>query len=61
MFEEKIARVIDQKIDDYHQKFMSPTPATIKRWKRQEARKLSNKNQLPLPLIFTDEPQIQGE
>ena len=54
--EDLIDTAIQRKIDDYHQRFLSPSPATIKRWRRQEARRLDRKNQLPLPLIFSDEP-----
>ncbi len=61
--EELIDKAIERKIDDACQavtdttkRFLSPSAATIKRWRRQEARRLDRKNQLPLPLIFSDEP-----
>lgn len=50
-----IDKAIERKIDDYHRRFFTPSPATIARWKRQEARRLDRKNQLPLPLEFPDE------
>ena len=55
--EEQITRAIERKIDEYHQRFLSPSAATVKRWRRQEARKLDRKNQLSLPLVFPDDPR----
>jgi hypothetical protein len=54
--DEQITRAIERRIDDYHHKFLSPSPATITKWRRQEARKLDRKNQLSLPLVFPDDP-----
>ena len=58
LIDKAIERKIDvlSRSDRHHQRFLSPSPATIKRWRRQEARRLYRKNQLPLPLIFSDEP-----
>ena len=53
--QELIDKAIKRKIDDYHQRFLSPSAATIKRWRRQEARRLDRKNQLSLPLVFPDD------
>ena len=51
-----IERIVNRKIDEYHTKFLSPTPATIKRWRREEALKMAGKDQLALPFVFPDEP-----
>lgn len=50
--EEQITKAIEQRIDDYHKKFMTPSAATIAKWRRQEARKLNRKNQLFLSLVL---------
>ena len=46
---------IEKRIEDYTRRFFSPSPATVRKWTRQIKRDLDNKNQLPLPLNFTEE------
>jgi hypothetical protein len=57
--QEAVDRAVERKIDEYRQRFFAPTPVTIARWRRQEARRLNAKNQLPLPLHFPDDPPDQ--
>ena len=54
--QEAVDRAVERKIDEYRRKFFTPTPATIARWRRREANRLDAKNQLPLPLRFSEEP-----
>lgn len=58
--QEQIDRAVARKLDDYHQRFLSPSPATVSRWRRQAARRLDRKNQLPLPLIFGPGPDKEN-
>ena len=57
LIDKAIQRKIDvlSRSDRHHQRFLSPSPATITKWRRQEARRLDRKNQLSLPLVFPDD------
>ena len=54
--DQAILAAIERKIDDYHGRYLSPTPATIAKWRREEIRKRDLKNQLALPLDYREPP-----
>jgi hypothetical protein len=54
--QKQIEQAIERKIEDYHRRFLSPTPATVNVWRRQLAAKLSNKNQLSFDFM-QEEPK----